>query len=224
MITHNSANQVIAIQNRPQIWDKPVDIKRVAKPYRQSPNPTPKYLRAPLLTLQWRILKHKIYDQFEEVHPQTVFKTGDQIKIGVTVNQSGYLYMISQVRGQDGFILFPDSRFKYQENSVEKDKEYIAPPEHVFMFEEDTGQEVIVIIYSRDKITNFSENIADGEGIVRKGIIEELKANSGQRITRITGKKGLILRAGAGRFATFVQNTNINDNEEIIETFQLNHN
>src|ERR1044072_6192135 len=110
------------------VWDKDVSVvKRVAKPGR---NPGPRrrpVMQAPLLTIQYRLIKRAEGGGFSDTSPSTVFFTGDQVKIAITPNQDGYLYIINNTQGSDGQLVFPDSRINNGLNFVKKDKEYSVP-------------------------------------------------------------------------------------------------
>src|SRR5262245_7432666 len=90
------------------VWTTAVVVKPKPKPDRVRPRPRPK--RVPLLTLEWRVVKHLGGGEQVETNPKTIFHTGDQVRVAMKTNQDGYLYVIRHNEGQDGEILFPDSR------------------------------------------------------------------------------------------------------------------
>src|SRR5438128_1060885 len=98
-------------------WDKPITIKRVTKPGRKS-RPHPRIERVPPLTFQWRVIKRANGNLQQETSPYTVFHAGDQVKLAITPNQDGYLYIIHNTEGQDGVLQFPDSRINNGQNYV----------------------------------------------------------------------------------------------------------
>ena len=78
-------------------WDAPVKVSRTstAKPGRK-PRPKPvKPEEVPLLTLNYQVLTRGDGGTMQRVDAaQQDFKTGDQMKLAVTPNQSGFLYIV----------------------------------------------------------------------------------------------------------------------------------
>src|SRR4030095_16178076 len=120
-------------------WDVPVSVKAPAKPKAERPPPPERVKRinkgvelAPLLTLKYQVLEHS-GDKEVSIDPATELVTGDQIKLAITTNQPGYLYVIHRTVNTSGEIIdkprmaFPDPRIKGGENLVRKDKPYGVP-------------------------------------------------------------------------------------------------
>ena len=63
----------------------------------------------------------------EETDSTKEFQTGDKVKLAITANQNGYLYIVNQPEGKDGVLLFPDLRINKGQNYVVKDQEYSVP-------------------------------------------------------------------------------------------------
>jgi hypothetical protein len=215
-------------------WDRDVAVKRVAKPGRRSTRPRPQVERAPLLTLEYRVMKQTESLLAQETNPGAVFYTGDRLQLRLRVNQDGYLYIIQNTEGQDGQIIFPDSQINNGRNLLRKDQEHLLPSlcdsryldkqgNCWFWMEPPAGREVFTVIFSRDLITQLDE-IAGAGGVVRRELIDELLTNSRQTIKR-TSRPGLSPErgGGAGRYTVWVTNTNRADNEELITDIVLNH-
>jgi hypothetical protein len=225
----------LAAQDSPSlVWDRPVTVKRVAKAKRVS-HPRRKTEKVPLLTLEWRVLKRLEDGKGIETNPSTVFHTGDRVRLGVKANQDGYLYIIHHSEGQDGSLIFPDSRINHGENFVKKDLEYILPafcPTPEFEDPKDcwwrmtppSSREEFTVIFSRDMITSLPNQISVSGGVIKLETIQDIKSSTGQVIKRTSRP---FLRpeegGGAGRYITWVTNTNTKDNEELIETIVLTH-
>jgi len=88
-----------AAQAEKLTWDRDVAVKRVAKAGRKAPRPRPRVERAPLLTLEYRVMQ-----------------------VRIRPNQNGYLYTIQSTDGRDGQIIFPDSRINDGRNLVAKNE------------------------------------------------------------------------------------------------------
>jgi hypothetical protein len=210
------------------LWYKTVQVKRVTKANRRVSPRQPKNQILPLLTLQYRVLKRLKGGRKEEVDSQSVFETGDQVKIGITPNQNGYLYFI--LTNSEGGLLRNDRIF------VTKNTEYLAPSvcpgqkgrDSGYFFEfaapaPTSGVEEIVIIFSRNLIKNLPNNCRERVSLISRETLNEIKSRSGQILEQMPGKIERLLRGAPGRFATLAQNTNTEDNEELVVTLPLKH-
>lgn len=220
-----------AQSKNPLVWQRPVVIKRVSKPGRVAARPRPKKETVSLLTLQWNLLERGNGNIKEPADPNVVFRSGDQLKLAVTANQNGYLYIINQPEGQDGVVVFPDPRINYGRNDVKKDEEYIIPSFCPELEDPDdcwwkmvppAGTENFLVIFSRDKITTLPNEVTTPGESVKQSVVAELTAKSRQQVRQETGQFPIPGRS-AVRFSTRVQNTNKDDNEELIATIALKH-
>jgi hypothetical protein len=212
------------------LWYSVVTVKRVDKPNRERPRPVPKTQKAALLTLQWHLLKRVSDTKRAEADPSKEFQTGDKLKLAITTNQNGYLYIISQPQDKDGVMLFPDLRINKGLNYVLKDTEYVVPSYCPSLGLEDcwfkmappAGTETMIVIFSRDKITTLPNQISTPYAPVKRNIVEQLIASSQQKVRQTAGEL-TIPGKKAVRYGTRVQNTNSQDNEELIATIELTH-
>jgi len=213
------------------LWYSVVTVNRVKKADRKPVRPTPKVQKAALLTLQWHVLKRLNEGSQEEADSTREFQTGDKLKLGITTNQNGYLYIINQPQGKDGVMLFPDLRINKGLNYVLKDKEYSVPsycqdfddPKDCwFQMTPPAGTETLIVIFSRDKITTLPNQIAKPYAPVKRSVVEQLLASSQQKVDQLTGELKIPGQKSV-RYATRVQNTNLKDNEELIATIELTH-
>lgn len=215
------------------LWYSVVTVKRVDKPNRQRPRPVSKTgkQKAALLTLQWHLLRRVDDRTQEEADPSREFQTGDKLKLAITVNQTGYLYIVNQPAGKDGVLLFPDLRINKGQNYVVKDRAYVIPsycqdwddPKDCwFKMAPPAGTETLIVIFSRDKITTLPNQIATPNAPVKRALVEQLISSSEQKVKQVTGEL-TIPGKKAVRYATRAQNTNLQDNEELIATIELRH-
>lgn len=226
-----SAPPVEAQKKAPLVWAGPVKVNRVAKPYTKPARPLPREQRVPLLTLQWNLLARGNGNVQEPIDSSLVFETGDQLKLNITANQDGYLYIISQTEGMPGAVIFPDPRINDGRNDVKKNVSYTLPSycpdlpdpnDCWWTMAPPAGTEELIVIFSRDKITTLPSQIAKAGETVAEDIINDLKARSRQAVKEETGSLSIPGRA-AVKYATRVQNTNRKDNEELITTIRLKH-
>lgn len=214
-------------------WDRPTAIKRAApkrgrirRPVvRRGPRkPVEKPVEeAPLLTMQWRVMKVNTDGTQNETNPGATFYPGDRLRLAVKVNQPGYLTIIHQsAPDQDGAIIFPDSRINGGQNYVKKNEEFtipslcpagIKPSDCALVVAGPAGRELFTLIFSRDLISDLT--LKATQGALKPQLLQQLKAESGQILKRGQG-------IGTGPYTIWVANTNVQDNEEIIETLVLN--
>jgi len=217
------------------LWYKVDTVKRVKKPDRKSP-PLPPTQRVNLLTLQWRVLKRGDGNVQQEADPRQVFHNEDQLKLAVTTNQDGYLYVIHRMNNGDGKLVFPDPRSNEGRNQVKKNQEYIVPSYcPVFPDPKDcwwemtppTGSENFIVVFSRDEFEKLPRRVTMNNGeyeypIIKRDLIEDLRNTSRRDVKEATGRLRIPGKPAA-RFATWLQNSNLKDNEELIATIQLRH-
>ena len=218
-----------AAQTDKLVWDKDIaTVKRVAKPGRK-PGPRRRpVMQAPLLTIQYRLIKRTEGGAFGDTSPSTVFFTGDQVKIAITPNQDGYLYIINNTQGRDGQLVFPDSRINNGLNFVNKNTEYIVPgacpkfanPKDCWYEMDDVaGREEFTLIFSRDAISSLPNEAIGNGGLIKADTIRELRKQSSQDVEETSLRKGI----GVGNYVIWVKNKNKSDNEELIYTIGLSH-
>ena len=226
--------------DNPYIWDAAVKFKPVAKPNRKRPASRPKANskgeeEAPLLTLKYRLLEREDNGPPRRVNTSGGFDVGDQLKLAITANQNGFLYIVHNSNGTDGRtvdsprIVFPDPRINDGRNEVEKDKEIVVPrycaeydnPEDCWWeITPPAGRDYFTVIFSRDEINSLAA-LKPGSPVDQQ-LVDNLKKQSGQTLGR-TDKVRFNSRRTEESDGTYVQNTNLRDNEELIETIELAH-
>jgi hypothetical protein len=221
----------VEAQKKESLWITVATVERVKKPNRQRVGSARKTQRVALLTLQWHLLKRTGDNTREEADPNREFQTGDRLKMAVTVNQTGYLYIVNRSQGKDPVLLFPDLRINKGQNNVLRNKEYVVPsyceeyedPEDCwFKIMPPTGTETLFVIFSRDKITTLPNKIAKPNSVVKPEVIDQLVSTSEKEKKQVTGTLR-IPGQKAVRYATWAQNTNLKDNEELITTIEVRH-
>src|ERR1044072_427940 len=168
-----TSEMVLAKAENSIFWDAPVKVSRTstAKPGRK-PRPKPvKPEEVPLLTLNYQVLVRGDGGVAQRVDAaQQDFKTGDQMNLAVTPNQSGFLYIVHHsVDNKNNVIdrphvVFPHKSINEGRNEVKKDEQYLVP-KYCPQFEDPndcwweitppSGKDVFTVIFSRDKITEL---------------------------------------------------------------------
>lgn len=101
------------------------------------------------LGLRYSILKYAGDDEYVEVDPDLVFRSGDKIRLRVQVNDTGYLYIITQGSSGNWRVLFPNSEYDSGSNRVVRDRSYDIPGRTRFVFNEQPGTEKLFLVLTR---------------------------------------------------------------------------
>lgn len=137
------------------------------------------------LGLRYSILK-QVNGQTVEVDPDSVFRSGDRIRLTVQANDTGYLYIV--LRGSSGkwTPLFPSKEIMSGDNKVERGGQYEIPLGSVwFAFDEQAGTEKLFIVLARQPVPDFEK------------LVQSLRQNSPQeggkeKASSTGGEKGSV--------------------------------
>lgn len=121
------------------------------------------------LGVRYSILKQSAPNKFVEAPPDTPFHAGDRLRLSVTANQRGYLYVIQKGSSGEWRPLFPDPQINGGNNALEPGKTCVIPngPGEAFEIDEHPGIETIFILLTRIPEGNLSDTILS----LRKGEI-----------------------------------------------------
>jgi hypothetical protein len=103
----------------------------------------------PPLALKYRLLKGSPDGRYDEVDTDTVFKSGDKIRVSVESNDSGHLYIVQQGSSKTWNLLFPNEDTDRGSNRIQRNREYEIPGGGRFTFDEQPGSEKMFIVLSR---------------------------------------------------------------------------
>ena len=98
------------------------------------------------------------------VAPNSVFHANDKIQFKVETNATGYLYIVSQGSSEKWTALFPSAETAGGNNSVEGFHEYTFPQGYRVVFDEQTGEERLFIIFSREAKPDFEQLVYSLQG------------------------------------------------------------
>jgi hypothetical protein len=103
----------------------------------------------PPLGIRYSLLRRSDAGRYDEVDANTIFHSGDKIKVNVKANDPGYLYVIS--RGPTGtwVVQFPSAEIDDGNNRIARDQEYTVPTGGRFNFTDQAGEEKLFIVFSR---------------------------------------------------------------------------
>ncbi|HJQ26198.1 MAG TPA: DUF4384 domain-containing protein [Blastocatellia bacterium] len=229
-------------------WDKLERIKRQAsKPGRQAVANRPREELARLLTLKYKVLERTASGEGRPVDAeQATFNIGDQLRISLTPNQHGYLYVLHHSVDNNNHIvdqpqiIFPSPRINVGKNEVNKDETYVVPkfcPEFAdpkdcwLQITGPAGHDFLTVIFSREKITYLPNSLSEADITAKAKDIVALQTLEALNKEK-DANKGSLARTREIRFKSkrttdedgvFIQNTNRNNNEQIIDTIELWH-
>lgn len=103
----------------------------------------------PPLALKYRLLKRNSDGRYDEVDTDTVFHSGDKIRVSVEANDDGHLYIVQQGSSKTWNLLFPNEATERGNNQIQHNKEYEIPGGGRFTFDEQPGAERMFIVLSR---------------------------------------------------------------------------
>jgi hypothetical protein len=101
------------------------------------------------LGLRYTLRKKVDDDQFVDVSPNAVFHSGDHIRLGLEVDDSGYLYLINQGTSGAWSVLFPSPEINHGDNRVEPGRLYTVPEPYSISFMGGAGVEKLFVIFTR---------------------------------------------------------------------------
>ena len=142
--------------------------------------------RVPNAGLKYRVLRRGGAGEAVEVAPDTVFRSGDRIRLGFEPNIDGFLYVIQEGTSGRWSMLFPHPQMQSGRNDVSRFTEVEIPPGGWFRFDDNPGTERIMVYLSREKVSALPG--ADGP-VVR---VESVARSTVDDLTRTIRPRDLL--------------------------------
>jgi hypothetical protein len=100
------------------------------------------------------------------VDPSTSFKQGDAVRVSFTSNFNGYVYIVNVMPSGKKRVLFPykTGADKRTSNMVRASQTYNYPESDDFVFDEETGTEILQVIMSREPIPYLDGAVKNPDG------------------------------------------------------------
>src|SRR5262249_54025309 len=112
------------------------------------------------LGLRIDVLRYNSDGSTTDVLPDTVFHSGDRIRLSVEPNARGFLYIANQGASGTWKAMFPSPEIADGDNRAEPMHPYVIPPgKHVFTFDATAGMENLFVVFSRQPVADFEELI-----------------------------------------------------------------
>jgi hypothetical protein len=107
------------------------------------------------LGLKYTVLKLS-GNEMTPVAPNSVFHANDKIQFSIETNAPGYLYIVNQGSSGTWMPMFPSPETGGS-NYVEGFRAYTFPPNQRWVFDQQTGEEKVFIIFSREAKPDFEQ-------------------------------------------------------------------
>jgi hypothetical protein len=144
------------------------------------------------LGLRYAVLKRDANGQYNEVDPDTSFRSGDRIRLHVDANTSGYLYVVMQGSSGTWKLLFPSAEVAGGSNLVRKGESRQIPSgdRGQFVFDEQAGNEKLFIVLTRQPEPDLDKLIYSmggkpesliSQATVRDDVVSKLRAQVASR-------------------------------------------
>lgn len=127
---------------------------------------------------------------FVPVDPSRVFKPGDEIRVAFESNFDGYVYVINVSPGGAKRVIFPGTQASNSSNVI-RARQRVELPTTSFIFDKETGTEILQVIMSREPIAVLDAAVRDSKGDLQSAssAAAELSANPQRGI--VTGEMSL---------------------------------
>ena len=118
------------------------------------------------LGLRCSVMLRGADNEYSEVAPGTVFRSGDHIRLSFLANEPGYFYVIQQGSSGAWSPIYPPRNASPESTRIEAGKLQIVPAgAHSFAFDQQRGVEKLYVILSRtpiDDIDRAIRNLSNG--------------------------------------------------------------
>lgn len=111
------------------------------------------------LGVRYSILKYAGDQDYMEVDPDLVFRSGDRIRLRVQVNDPSYLYIVMKGSSGNWRVLFPSPEYDSGSNRVLPGRDYDIPSKTRFVFDETPGEEKLFFVLSRQPESDLDKLI-----------------------------------------------------------------
>jgi hypothetical protein len=143
---------------------EPASVQREEPPSYVQRVSTGSEIVGPPLALRYSLLKQNSGGEYIEVSPDTMFRSGDKIRVSIEANDASYLYIVQQGSSKAWNVLFPNGEIDDGSNHVERNRRYTIPAGGRFVFDEQAGTERIFIVLSRRPEPDLEKMIYDLSG------------------------------------------------------------
>lgn len=203
-------------------------VKKVTTPSKPVKPPSP-----PPLGIRYAVLKRDAEGRYAEIDPQSTFHSGDRIRLRVSSNGTGYLYVVMQGSSGNWRVLFPSPEVAGGDNLIERGRSYQIPPgdSGQFYFDDRAGVEKLFLVLSRHPERDLDKLIysmgAEGQAGSSKTLMASAALQnsvvSGLR-TRLTSRDLLFEKSSTAEDnAVYVVNPSRSADARLVVDLELKH-
>jgi hypothetical protein len=175
------------------------------------------------LGLRYSLLKQVRNNQVEEVDPDTVFRSGDRIRLSVESNDGGYLYVVQHGSSGRWNLLFPSKETPGGKNTIEKgDRHELPLGDHWFAFDKNPGIEQVYLVLSRKPEPDL-EKLIQPSGDNREPAPSLEKATVKIRDQVATARDLVFDKVTEGEKAVYVVDPTGSTDSKVVVDFKLTH-
>lgn len=179
------------------------------------------------LGLRYAVLKRDAGGQYNEVDPDTSFRSGDRIRLKVDANTFGYLYVVMQGSSGTWKLLFPSAEVAGGSNLVHKgDSRQIPSGDRgQFVFDEQAGNEKLFIVLTRQPEPDLDKLIYSmggkpesliSQATVGDGVVSKLRS-------QVSSRDLVFEKADSNENAAYVVNPSTSPDARLVVDIALKH-
>lgn len=101
------------------------------------------------LAIRYSVMKLNEDGGYDEVRPDSNFRSGDKLRIAVEANDAGYLYLIQRGSSKTWSVLFPNSEYEGGSNHITAARRQVIPGKARFTLDDTPGAEKLFLVFSR---------------------------------------------------------------------------
>jgi len=132
---------------------------------------------------------------FVPVDPGRVFKPGDEIRVAFESNFDGYVYVINVSPEGKKRVIFPGTQAATSNNLIRARRQIVLPATS-FIFDKETGTEILQVVMSREPITVLDTAVKESKGELKSASSAAAELNAQRGI--VSGDAATVLAQSTG--------------------------
>jgi hypothetical protein len=113
------------------------------------------------LGMRYGLLRRSAPGQYDEVDSDTIFRSGDGLRVSIESNDDAYLYIVTRGTSGTWNVLFPNAAINKGDNRIEAHQRQSIPAGGQFTFDEREGTERVFVVLSRTQQSDLESLIYD---------------------------------------------------------------
>jgi hypothetical protein len=134
---------------------------------------------------------------FVPVDPARVFRQGDEIRVAFESNFDGYVYVINVSPAGTKRVIFPGRQIADGSNVIRARQRIELPPTS-FIFDKETGTEILQVIMSREAVAVLDSAVRESRGELQSAASAAAELSGGAQRGIVSKNVSTVLPQGAG--------------------------